>query len=94
MEDDLVIISDLIGQTNLESAEVEFKRQLEREKTENWLKTVAGFSNAEGGTLYVGVEDGTHRLIGFGREKADAVSAASYHSTPSRTPSVSGTSSK
>ena len=72
MEDDLVIISDLIGQTNLESAEVEFKRQLEREKTENWLKTVAGFSNAEGGTLYVGVEDGTHRLIGFGREKADA----------------------
>ena len=65
-------IDELLGQENMESSEIEYKRQLEREKTENWLKTVAGFSNAEGGTLYIGVEDGTHKLLGFPREKADA----------------------
>ena len=67
-----MFLDELLGQVNLESSETEYKRQLEREKTENWLKTVAGFSNAEGGTLYIGVEDGTHKLIGFPREKADA----------------------
>ena len=67
-----MLLDELTGQVNPESAETEYKRQLEREKTENWLKTVAGFSNAEGGTLYIGVEDGTGRLIGFSREKADA----------------------
>ena len=72
MEDKIVTIDELLGQENMESSEIEYKRQLEREKTENWLKTVAGFSNAEGGTLYIGVEDGTHKLLGFPREKADA----------------------
>ena len=72
MEDRTVTIDELLGQENLENSEIEYKRQLEREKTENWLKTVAGFSNAEGGTLYIGVEDGTHKLLGFPREKVDA----------------------
>ena len=67
-----MVLGELLGQVNMESNEIEYKRQLEREKTENWLKTVAGFSNAEGGTLYIGVEDGTHKLLGFTREKADA----------------------
>lgn len=67
-----MFLDELLGQVKLENSENEYKRQLEREKTENWLKTVAGFSNAEGGTLYVGVEDGTRKLLGFPRDKADS----------------------
>lgn len=56
---------------NLESLTFECKGKLNREKPLSWLKTIAGFSNAVGGTFYVGVEDKTNKLVGFNRREAD-----------------------
>jgi ATP-dependent DNA helicase RecG len=64
-------VNELLGISPLENAGVEFKARLNREDTEGWLKTVAGFSNADGGTLYVGVEDKSGKLLGFTEAEAD-----------------------
>ena len=29
-----------------------------------WLKTIIGFSNSIGGKLVIGIEDGTHQVVG------------------------------
>ena len=55
----------------LESANMECKARLNREDIEGWLKTIAGFSNAQGGSLFIGVEDKSNKLIGFSRKDAD-----------------------
>lgn len=55
----------------LEGIEQECKAKLDRNSPEGWLKTVAGFANAHGGVLFVGVEDNTNQLIGFLRKEAD-----------------------
>ncbi len=52
-------ITQLLGINPLESSKVESKIRLNRGNTEGWLKTVAGFSNASGGIIYIGVEDKT-----------------------------------
>ena len=62
----------ITGKSELENRELEFKLKLDRDNAESWLKTVAGFANAGGGVFYIGVEDGTGRLVGFPRDKADA----------------------
>ena len=67
-----MILEEIINREAIENCELECKTQLDREHIEGWLKTVAGFANADGGELYIGVEDKTNRLIGFTREKADA----------------------
>lgn len=64
-------LEELLGKIVIEDAVTEYKGRLDREKTIGWLKTVAGFANAAGGTIYVGVEDRTHTLIGFDRLAAD-----------------------
>lgn len=52
------MLLDEIEKINLiESSNIETKACLDREDSIGWLKTVAGFANAEGGTLYIGVED-------------------------------------
>ena len=52
----------------LESANMECKARLNRDDIEGWLKTIAGFSNAQGGSLFIGVEDKSNKLIGFSRK--------------------------
>ena len=52
----------------IESSNVEMKARLNRDDSQEWLKTVAGFANARGGVLYIGVEDKSNKLIGFDRE--------------------------
>ncbi len=64
-------VNELLGISPLENASVEFKARLNREDTEDWLKTVAGFSNVSGGTLYVGVEDRSGKLLGFTETEAE-----------------------
>ena len=50
----------------------EFKRFLNEDgKALEWLKTVAAFSNTEGGTLYVGVEDQGYEPIGLDKKSVD-----------------------
>lgn len=50
---------------------MECKAKLNRNDAAGWLKTIAGFSNAVGGVMYIGVEDKTNKLIGFDRKEAD-----------------------
>ena len=65
-------LDEIIKTSELETVNMETKARLDRNNIEGWLKTIAGFSNAEGGSLFIGVEDGTSKLIGFDRKSADS----------------------
>ncbi len=66
------MLLDEIERINLiESFNIETKARLDRDDIRGWLKTVSGFANAEGGFLYIGVEDKTNKLIGFDRKEVD-----------------------
>lgn len=64
-------LEELTGNITLENTEVECKARLNRSNPQSWIKTVGGFSNAMGGTFYIGAEDKTFKLIGFTRKDAD-----------------------
>lgn len=64
-------LEEIIGDVQLEDSTVECKSILNREDVVGWLKTIAGFANASGGDMYIGVEDKTNKLIGFDRKAAD-----------------------
>ena len=66
-----MLLEELDAAAGLEEKEVEWKARLNREDVVGWLKTVAGFANASGGVLYIGVEDKSGKLIGFDRKEAD-----------------------
>ena len=63
-------LEELTGSITLENLEVECKARLDRNNPQSWIKTVGGFSNAAGGTFYIGAEDKTFKLIGFTRKDA------------------------
>lgn len=67
-----MLLDDIIKISAMESINLECKARLNRDDTEGWLKTIAGFSNAEGGTFFIGVEDKSHKLLGFSRKDADS----------------------
>ena len=46
-----------------ESSEIEFKRELSKNK-DSLLKTVSAFSNGGGGTIIIGIDDKTHEVVG------------------------------
>ena len=56
----------------MENAEQECKARLNRRDIVGWMKTIAGFANADGGKMFIGVEDKANKLIGFDRIEADA----------------------
>lgn len=64
-------LEEIIDNIQMESDKTECKVRLSREDVVGWLKTIAGFANAEGGDFYIGVEDKTSKLIGFNRKDAD-----------------------
>ena len=64
-------LEDLIHSSYIENDKLECKAMLNRTGIIGWLKTIAGFANAEGGELYIGVEDKTGKLIGFDQKSAD-----------------------
>ena len=64
-------LEEIAAEVRLESDCFECKSRLNREDITGWLKTIAGFANASGGELYIGVEDKTNKLIGFDRSSAD-----------------------
>ena len=66
-----MLLDDIMKITTMESINFECKSRLNRDDTEGWLKTIAGFSNAEGGSFFIGVEDKSNKLIGFTRKEAD-----------------------
>lgn len=65
-------LDEIVKVSEIETINMETKARLDRNKIEGWLKTIAGFSNAEGGNFFIGVEDGTNKLIGFERKEADS----------------------
>lgn len=67
-----MFLENLTGAILLENEKIECKSILNRDDIVGWLKTVAGFANASGGDLYIGVEDKSHKLIGFDRKNADS----------------------
>ena len=64
-------LEEIIEDIQLESDKFEAKSILNRVDVVGWLKSIAGFANAFGGDFYIGVEDGTNKLIGFDRKSAD-----------------------
>ena len=69
-----------IADVNLESRNIEFKGIIEegpdnkgKSKEIVWLKTLTAFANTEGGTLYVGVEDKSHKVVASDHETADRI---------------------
>lgn len=49
----------------------DFKRELERKKKGNWLKSVSAFANTSGGTLFFGVNDDAS-IVGLDDIKSDS----------------------
>lgn len=66
-----MFIEELADGIQLEDSQTEYKGKLNRDDVVGWLKTIAGFANAAGGDMYLGVEDKTHKLIGYERMVAD-----------------------
>jgi predicted HTH transcriptional regulator len=66
-----MFIEEIMADTQMEDYQTEFKGKLNREDVVGWLKTIAGFANADGGDMYIGVEDKNHKLIGYERNEAD-----------------------
>lgn len=64
-------LEEIINDIQLENDRFEAKSKLSRDDIVGWLKTIAGFANAEGGDFYIGVEDKTNKLVGFDRIGAD-----------------------
>ena len=72
-------IEELIPSMNIEDTQNEFKRIIEEGKSEDsgkskevgWLKTIAAFANTFGGTLYIGVDNNTHKIISLDHDAAD-----------------------
>ena len=64
-------LEEIIDNIQLESDKCECKSILNRDDVVGWLKTIAGFANANGGDFYIGVEDKTNKLIGFDRIGVD-----------------------
>lgn len=67
-----MFLEEIVDTSLLEDNDVECKGKLDRNNVIGWLKTFAGFANANGGTIYVGVEDKSNKLIGLDRASADS----------------------
>ncbi|MCR4838036.1 MAG: putative DNA binding domain-containing protein [Eubacterium sp.] len=73
-------LEELIPGINLETKEPEFKGIIEEGSTKNekkkeigWLKTFVAYANTDGGALYIGVDNKTHKLVSLTHDKADQV---------------------
>lgn len=73
-------IEELFDDAHLESKTIEYKGIIEEGKSKDgknletgWLKTLVAFANTEGGILFIGVEDKTHRIVALERKEADRV---------------------
>ena len=64
-------LEELINDVSIENDKLECKAKLNRDNIIGWLKSIAGFANAEGGVFIIGAEDKTNKLIGFDKKAAD-----------------------
>ena len=47
-----MFLEEIIKGSAFENGEIECKQMLNRDDIIGWLKTIAGFANADGGTMY------------------------------------------
>ncbi len=73
-------LNNLFPNISLEDDKNEFKGIIEEgkkadgtSKEDKWLKTLVGFANSNGGSLFIGVEDKTHKIVSLDHLMADKV---------------------
>lgn len=73
-------IEELLKGINLEDKNTEFKGIIKEGKSDKgksleigWLKTLVAYANTEGGKLYIGVEDKSHKIVALDHTTADQV---------------------
>lgn len=74
-------IEELVPNLNIEDKNNEFKGIIEEGKSDDsgkskeigWLKTLAAFANSDGGSLYVGVENSSHKILALDHKTADKI---------------------
>ena len=80
LEGDCMQVEELFEGTNIEDEFTEFKGIIEEGRADSgklkeigWLKTLAGFANTEGGSLFVGVENSSHKILALDHDTADKI---------------------
>lgn len=75
-----MLISDIVEEAYLESKVIEYNGIIEEGKNKEgktleigWLKTLVAFANTEGGALFIGVEDKTHKVVALEQKEADRI---------------------
>ena len=58
----------------VETTNIDFKGDLEKEKPKSWLKSVSAFANTKGGIILFGIDDKTREEKGI----ADVVKIRTY----------------
>lgn len=68
-----MLLEELVPGENLETGTVEFKGMIEEGagKELKWLRTLAAFANTQGGRLYIGVDDKSHKVMALDHATAD-----------------------
>ena len=67
----------MIHKLIIEASECDFKVSLERKRPKSWLKSVSGFANTIGGTLFFGVDDDA-KIVGIENPQKDAEFISQY----------------
>lgn len=62
---------DIIDDFRPEDTLNECKARLNRDNYIGWMKTICGFVNTKGGSLFLGVKDKTYELIGYNLKELD-----------------------
>ncbi len=75
-----MLINDVVDNAYLESKIIEYKGIIEEGKNKDgkqleigWLKTLVAFANTDGGVMFIGVEDKTHKVVALDQKKADKI---------------------
>ena len=68
-----MLLEEILPGTNLETQTTEFKGMISEGngKEQRWLRTLAAFANTQGGDLYVGVEDKSHKVVALDHQTTD-----------------------
>lgn len=79
-------IEELLEGISLEDEKTEFKKTIKgnEDETANWLKEISAFSNSDGGTIYVGVDDKDHTLHPLPSNEFDKTANLVYSSIKSK----------
>lgn len=64
-------LEEFVNDLDIDGFKFSTEVTLNRENSIDWLKTIASFANCCGGSLFIGVQEKTNKLIGFDKKSAD-----------------------